>query len=60
MAGGIMMLPMNFIPVSFRTPLLLVIVFGIVILTIGYSYLLYSKLEKKNAGGNQESTKPEN
>ena len=45
--GGILMIPMYFIPVSLRMPLFFAIIILIVIGTIGYSYFLYRSEQKK-------------
>ncbi len=44
--GGALMMIMNFLPISLRMPLFIVIIVITVIGTIGYSYILYSREEK--------------
>lgn len=45
--GGILMMPMYFIPASFRMPLFFIIIALIILGTVGYSYVVYRDEQKK-------------
>lgn len=56
MAGGVVLMLMNFIPINLRMSALLTVVMVMVFGTIGYSYFLYSKEEKEKK--HEKNSKP--
>ncbi len=44
--GGVLMMIMNFLPVQLRMPLFFIIIVIILLGTLGYSYIIYARLEK--------------